>query len=82
MKNVISISSVNKEFKRASSSAKGKIDFAAPGVDILSTNQDGGYSTYSGTSFATAFATGVIAALLAEGDNTLNFGPSIKKIFN
>ncbi|MGR6020492.1 S8 family peptidase [Bacillus paranthracis] len=65
--NVISISSVNKEFKRASSSAKGKIDFAAPGVDILSTNQDGGYSTYSGTSFATAFATGVIAALLAEG---------------
>ncbi|WP_242273031.1 S8 family peptidase [Bacillus cereus group sp. BfR-BA-01538] len=77
--NVISISSVNKEFKRASSSAKGKIDFAAPGVDILSTNQDGGYSTYSGTSFATAFATGVIAALLAEGDNTLNLD-QIKKI--
>ncbi|HHK5541839.1 MULTISPECIES: S8 family peptidase [Bacillus cereus group] len=77
--NVISISSVNKEFKRASSSAKGKIDFAAPGVDILSTNQDGGYSTYSGTSFATAFATGVIAALLAEGDNTLNLH-QIKKI--
>ncbi|WP_242264208.1 S8 family serine peptidase [Bacillus cereus group sp. BfR-BA-01400] len=30
--NIISISSVNKEFKRASSSAKGKIDFAAPHI--------------------------------------------------
>ncbi|MGR5984450.1 S8 family peptidase [Bacillus cytotoxicus] len=77
--NVISISSVNKEFKRASSSAKGKIDFAAPGVDILSTNQDGGYSIYSGTSFATAFATGVISVLLAESDNMLNLD-QIKKI--
>ncbi|CAM4333514.1 S8 family peptidase [Bacillus paranthracis] len=76
--NVISISSVNKEFKRASSSAKGKIDFAAPGVDILSTNQDGGYSIYSGTSFATAFATGVISVLLAESDNKLNLD-QIKK---
>ncbi|WP_407703072.1 S8 family serine peptidase [Virgibacillus tibetensis] len=62
----MSITSVNKDFNRASSSAKGKIDFAAPGVDVLSTNSAGGYSLFDGTSFATAYASGLIGEFLSE----------------
>ncbi|QOY36649.1 S8 family peptidase [Anaerobacillus isosaccharinicus] len=68
--NVLSITSIREDLKRASSAAKGKIDFAAPGVDIISTDKDGGYSLFTGTSFATAYATGFIARLLEEKDLT------------
>lgn len=64
--NVLSISSVNKELKRPSSAARGKIDFVAPGVDILTTNSHGSYSYFTGTSYATAYATGMIALMLQE----------------
>ena len=64
--NVLSISSVNKELKRPSSAARGKIDFVAPGVDILTTNNHGSYSYFTGTSYATAYATGMIALMLQE----------------
>lgn len=64
--NVLSISSVNKELKRPSSAARGKIYFVAPGVDILTTNSHGSYSYFKGTSYATACATGMIALMLQE----------------
>lgn len=63
---VYSITAVDKNFQRLSSSAKGKIDFAAPGENVLSTNHLGEYSYYTGTSFATAYATGIIAIFLSE----------------
>ncbi|MBY7114872.1 S8 family serine peptidase [Bacillus sp. 17RED48] len=69
-KDVISISSVDKNFKRPISAAKGKIDFVAPGEKILSTDKNGGYSEFSGTSFAAAYASNYIAELLASELNS------------
>lgn len=65
-KNVISINSINKKLKRPSSAAKGKIDFATPGENILTTSNNGKYKYFSGTSFSTAFATGIIARKLEK----------------
>lgn len=62
-KNVVSISSIDKELKIDPYSATGKVDFSAPGVDVLSTNMEGGYSIFSGTSFACAYATGVLSTI-------------------
>lgn len=63
---VLSINSIKESYKRPSSAARGKIDYVAPGVDILSTDKDGGYSFFTGTSFASAHATGVISVILGE----------------
>lgn len=88
-KNVISIGAVDSELKRASFSSKGKVDFSAPGVDILSTNNLGSYELYSGTSFATAYITGTIARILGnkeiynvpyEDDNLSYIETILKKI--
>lgn len=63
---VFSITSINNELFRSTFSSKKDIDFAMPGEDIYTTDKDGGYSTFSGTSFATAHATGIIAQLLIQ----------------
>jgi len=47
-----------------------QLDFAAPGVDILSCDLGGGYTTASGTSMATPHAVGVAALALASGTVT------------
>ncbi|WP_053360928.1 S8 family serine peptidase [Bacillus sp. FJAT-27251] len=69
---VLSINSINKDFKRPSSAARGKIDYAAPGVDIVSTNHSGGYGSFTGTSFAAAHATAVISLYLNDSRNVFN----------
>ncbi|MDI3411742.1 S8 family serine peptidase [Bacillus sonorensis] len=63
---VLSISSFDKELKIDPISAKGKIDFSAPGVNIKSTDKNGGYSKVGGTSFSTAFTTGAIGCLISK----------------
>ncbi|WP_425485178.1 S8 family peptidase [Anoxybacillus ayderensis] len=65
-KDVISVTAVNSNYKMASFSARGKIDFSAPGVDILTTSNNGGYGMYSGTSLAAAYVTGIVAIILEE----------------
>ncbi|WP_404445900.1 S8 family peptidase [Sutcliffiella horikoshii] len=70
--NVFSITAVDQELLRVKTSARGKIDFAAPGKEILSTDHEGGYSLFNGTSFATAYATGFIATLLQHSHKKLN----------
>lgn len=63
---VISVSALKLDLTRYSYSGKGKIDYSAPGKDILSTDNKGNYSEFSGTSFATAFVTGSIANLIGQ----------------
>lgn len=49
---------------KASFSSYGKaVDVMAPGVNIATTNHNGGYSSVSGTSFATPITNGVVAMI-------------------
>lgn len=64
--NVISVNSLNEDKNPLNSSAYGKIDVAAPGFEILSTDSNGKYSKFSGTSFSTAYVTGIIANLMSR----------------
>ncbi|REJ15169.1 MAG: hypothetical protein C6W58_11870 [Bacillaceae bacterium] len=49
---------------------------------MISTDNKGSYSTFSGTSFATAYATGVIAAILNESDSNYNANTIKEKLSN
>ena len=46
-----------------------KIDLVAPGVEVYTTAPNGEYKYFSGTSAATPFVSGAIAALLSEKPN-------------
>lgn len=67
-KEVLSISGVDKDMNIYKYAAKGKVDFVAPGVDVqaVKIGKLSKQERLSGTSFSTAYATGVIATLLSE----------------
>jgi hypothetical protein len=54
-----------------------EIDFAAPGVGILTANEDEGTVLFSGTSAAAPFVTGALASLLS-GDESLTPQQAVK----
>ncbi|NMH68005.1 S8 family serine peptidase [Bacillus sp. RO3] len=61
---VWSITSVNAKLVRSTLAARGKVDFAAAGTEVVSIHKDGGFETFSGTSFAAARIAGYTARLL------------------
>jgi thermitase len=64
--NVVSVAATDHNDQRASfSNANADVEVAAPGVNILSTWNNGGYNTISGTSMATPHAAGVAAVIRA-----------------
>ncbi|WP_240792675.1 S8 family peptidase [Bacillus pumilus] len=67
--NVISISAVDKSKKIFAYAGQGKIDFVAPGVNVPVINTEGSIEIQSGTSFATAYASGVISLFIQNGLN-------------
>lgn len=65
-KNVISVNSIDYDNKPLNSSASGKIDYVSPGLEIVSTDNKGSYSYFTGNSFSTAYVTGIIANLMSR----------------
>jgi subtilisin family serine protease len=68
LSNILSVTAIDSSRTVLDSSnyGEGSVDLAAPGADILSTLPGGGYGMMTGTSQATAFATGAAALLKAH----------------
>lgn len=66
---VLSISAIDNEMKIFAYSGKGKVDYVAPGVNVSVLNINGELEHQSGTSLATAYATGSISLLKLEMEN-------------
>ncbi|MGE4132843.1 MAG: S8 family peptidase [Bdellovibrionales bacterium] len=69
--NILSVTAIDKNKNVLPSSNFGEqtVDIAAPGNDIISTLPNGQYGYMTGTSQATAFATGVAALIMANNSN-------------
>ncbi len=59
-----------------------KPDLVAPGVDIMTTNVNGGYTRVTGTSFAAPFVTGACAMMMqwgiTDGNDPYLYGQKVK----
>lgn len=69
---VISVTAIDRDLNIADTSPQGKIDYSAPGVDIVTITHDGKYQYFSGNSIATPFITGLIALLLQSNKEVSN----------
>ncbi|MCY8723629.1 S8 family serine peptidase [Bacillus inaquosorum] len=72
-KGVISINTIDQNHKVPDFSADGKIDYAMPGVNLKSINNNNKISYFTGTSFSTAYATRVVATIIANQQGVTNY---------
>lgn len=64
---VVAVSAIDENDVRAEFSNYGSyVDFCAPGINIVSTGNDGDYFMANGTSFAAPFVSGLIALMLSD----------------
>lgn len=72
--NIVAVAATNHNDQRASFSQWGetKVDVAAPGRDIYSTINGGGYASYSGTSMATPHVSGGAGLIMSEYPDASN----------
>ncbi|MCD9024488.1 S8 family serine peptidase [Cohnella silvisoli] len=64
---VVSVGATTESNQRANLSSTGdQLDIVAPGVNILSTYKDGGYTSLSGTSMAAPYVTGAAAVVWSQ----------------
>jgi len=68
LNNIVAVAAVDRNGKLPSFSDYGAktVALGAPGVDVVSTARNGGTSSYTGTSQATAFVSGVMALVWGE----------------
>ncbi|MEK4251580.1 S8 family peptidase [Paenibacillus sp. FSL W7-1287] len=71
--NVISVTAIDVNENKLFSASEGKVDFSAPGVDILTISPNNEYQVVTGTSFASAHITGVISNLLLNRNYEKNY---------
>jgi subtilisin family serine protease len=77
---VIAVTAIDAKDQRYARANRGSyIAFAAPGVDILAPVEKGKHSYLSGTSFATAYVSGIVALLL-ERNRDLDTGAVVDLI--
>ncbi len=65
-KEVVSISSIDRNENIDFLASQGKIDYVAPGVDVPTIDKEGNLSVQQGSSYASAYTTGVISILIAN----------------
>lgn len=66
--NVISVSAIDHLENPYPYVSLGKIDYSAPGVNILTLQPNNEYRVFNGTSFATAHVTGIVANFLSSSE--------------
>jgi subtilisin family serine protease len=75
---VIAVTAVDAKDQRYAEANRGSyIAFAAPGVDVLAPVENGKHSYLTGTSFATAYVSGIVALLL-ERNRDLDTGSVVE----